>query len=172
MESFSTDRLSVRSWAPDLTDPQARSELEAALKEVLTSDVLRHLPEPIQLSQTPSAVSDWVSARAAESDVFLVSDAETEVLVGLLILAFDAGDPDQSICHVGYLLAESAWGRGYATELVTGLIEVLQRNGPMTIIGGVGKENVGSARVLEKAGFRMSAELSDDETSMFLFAIE
>ena len=74
---------------------------------------------------------------------------------------------DEKRCHIGYLLAEPTWGKGYATELVTGLVEALRSEAPMTLLGGVDTKNPASARVLEKAGFRLSAELSDDETSIF-----
>ncbi|SDF28312.1 GNAT family N-acetyltransferase [Limimaricola pyoseonensis] len=168
MRSFETERLRVRDWTPDIADPARRQALQAALEELLTERVLRHLPPPLRLSDGAEEIGPWIEARAAESDVGLVLERDTDRLVGLLILAFMTGEAETAVCHLGYLFAETAWGRGYATELVTGLAATLDREHPVMLAGGVGRDNPASARVLQKAGFTKDPELSDAETEIYL----
>ncbi len=168
--SFETNRLTVRTWQDDLADVDARAELEKALRSVLTQAVLTTLPEPLWLDQTDPDISSWVDARDAESDVRLVEVKETQSLIGLLILA-DTHDVGQPTTHIGYLFAESDWGRGYATELVTGLIEAAKTAGSRRFVGGVAADNPASAKVLQKAGFALDTSLSTDATRMFALNI-
>jgi RimJ/RimL family protein N-acetyltransferase len=86
----------------------------------------------------------------------IAADEGTGVPVGLMILF-------ETPCHddfggvdlrLGYLLAESAWGRGLGTELVAGFVEWCRATPRIrSIAGGVELHNVGSARVLAKNGF-------------------
>ena len=168
---FTTDRLAVRNWAPLLDIGDERQRLETALTGILTPRVLEHLPEPLQLSSSADAVSEWIEARLEESEVSLVYSNQNGPILGVLILAKRASaDPVRKI-HIGYLLAEEAWGKGYATELVSGFAKSLERGPRTLLIGGVGQGNVASARVLTKAGFRLSETLSTPETDMFVYGV-
>jgi GNAT superfamily N-acetyltransferase len=212
MEQFSTRRLAVRDWRPELASASGRRLIEDALRAILTERVLAHLPEPLHLrtvdlkegvdGQPQSPIAEWMSARAAESDVMLVEDAANEVLIGLLIMARCPADPASGVdpavpvhgssageadvspsrcpttdvdppeLHVGYLLREESWGKGYATELVTGLVSALAGSGPLRLLGGVAKDNnPASARVLQKAGFVHSPKHSSVDTDMFVMLI-
>ncbi|MHA3977002.1 GNAT family N-acetyltransferase [Halovulum sp. GXIMD14794] len=154
---FFTVRLEVADWGPVLANGEARRWLEAELAGVLTPAVLAPLPKALALD---GAVGDWIDARAAESRVMLVRDRDGGALLGLLILAEAA--PGEA--HLGYLLAERAWGRGVATELVRGL---MAEAGPVRWRAGVDAGNPASARVLEKCGFLPEAR-SPDGATMFV----
>jgi RimJ/RimL family protein N-acetyltransferase len=76
---------------------------------------------------------------------------------------------------VGYWVGRDYWGRGIATEaLAQFLIEVSAR----PLYAHVAVHNVGSIRVLEKAGFRRDRELEanapapDDGIEEFIFALD
>ncbi len=60
--------------------------------------------------------------------------------------------PGQTI-RLGYLLSESAWGQGLASELVEGFVDWCKSVEIASIIGGVERDNLLSQRVLEKNGF-------------------
>ena len=64
-------------------------------------------------------------------------------------------EPQKPKMSIGYRLRRPWWGQGIATE-VTGLLKGYLRNecGMRTITAHVLPDNVGSARVLEKNGFR------------------
>lgn len=164
IDPFFTERLSVRDWRPMLGD--GRAGLEADLAAMLTPPVLKHLPPALQLG--PEGISGWIDARARESDVLAVERKADGALTGLVLLAPEpdpAPEPAPGAqapphLHIGYLLAESAWGQGLATELLQGLVPALAESGPARLLGGVDEANPASARVLEKAGFTRDADLS------------
>jgi len=171
LKGFVTANLVVRHWEEWLEEAEKRKALEARLAEILTPSVLAHLPPSMQLSGAASSVRGWVSARAAESRVFVVATAGEGEIVGLLILVQLPETAQKDALHLGYLLAESAWGRGYATELVTGLVNAKGFGTGTRFSGGVGKENIASAKVLQKSGFTRSAALSSDDTDQFIFTV-
>jgi len=55
--------------------------------------------------------------------------------------------------ELGYVLARAHWGQGYMSEVVLALRELGLASGLQRITALVDVENLGSARVLEKAGF-------------------
>lgn len=55
--------------------------------------------------------------------------------------------------EVGYWFARSAWGRGYASELVNACLDFAREHGVDLVSAFARPENVASCRVLEKAGF-------------------
>ena len=169
LDDFKTDRLAVRNWSAELADPVRRGTLETELGPILTPPVLAHLPRPLQLGGSPDALSDWVSDRAAESDVAVIVEVATTSLIGLLILATEEEAVAPRTVHLGYLFAEWSWGKGYASELLAGLVTAAQQDGqPLKLVGGVGKDNPASARVLQKAGFTIDTGASTSETEIFV----
>ena len=169
---FDTERLHVANWRSAQQDRVERRKMIEELATVLTPNVLRYLPVPSQLSDAPQALDGWISAREGESDVLTVRARGTSTLIGLLILAPFNEPGAARVVHIGYLFAEPAWGKGYAKELLAGLVEWQSSlGGPVTLLGGVEKGNAASARVLEKAKFHLAMELSTEGTSMFRYEI-
>ncbi len=164
---FTTERMRISHWADRLADDLQRAQLIFEISEILTSDVQKHLPDPLQLSD-PTHVENWVTARAAESEVLMVRDRVHDDLLGLLILAeFSVPDTGTRI-HIGYLLGQSRWGKGYGTELIAGLVAWLrQKNQKIQLLGGVEQDNVGSIKVLQKNGFSLASDLSDESNHMY-----
>ena len=83
-------------------------------------------------------------------------------IIGLMFLT----PPFNNDIHLGYLFGQSEWGKGYASELLGGLMLHVPKTG-FRLLGGVGRENPASAHVLRKTGFQIVPELSDTETEMF-----
>jgi RimJ/RimL family protein N-acetyltransferase len=54
---------------------------------------------------------------------------------------------------MGYWIARSFWGRGYATEACAALIDIAKTIGLTSLEGSHFLDNPASARVLEKLGF-------------------
>jgi GNAT superfamily N-acetyltransferase len=171
-EQFSTERLVVHHWGTVVRDKQRRKNLVSALYGILTSSVLEHLPPALQLDDAAGGVSSWIDARVAESDVFLVNHKQGKELVGLMILACDPDADELPTIHIGYLIAEIAWGQGIASELLAGLVSAMASRRQVRLIGGVYKGNPASARVLEKAGFVLDSNLSEPEIDMFVLVLD
>lgn len=165
--SFETERLSVRHWQETLNDRNKQADLFQALENLLTPQVLVNLPPSLQLNNTPEAISNWTHARSQESECYLVESRTSGSILGLLILVEEARAASALTFHLGYLFAQNAWGLGYATELVAGLLDAAKDRAPLRFMGGVSKTNPASARVLQKLGFLMQPELSTEDTDMF-----
>ncbi len=168
VDRFTTPRLSVHGWRRTLEDAPLRAALERALAGILTDPVLAHLPPSLQLHEAGGGIAGWIDARAAESEVLLVERREGGALVGLVLLAQGEEIQARRSLHIGYLLAESAWGQGLASELVSGLVAAVEGAGRLRLLGGVDRDNPASARVLQKAGFEIDPTLSTAELDMFV----
>ncbi len=56
--------------------------------------------------------------------------------------------------RIGYVIAETSWGRGLATELLSGLVDWMRIEPSIhTLTGGVDLTNHASVRVMENNGF-------------------
>ena len=64
------------------------------------------------------------------------------------------GRSDRGDVELGYWIAKSYWGRGYATEAARGVIEVAQMLGHRRLTAGHFVDNPASGAVLRKLGFR------------------
>jgi len=165
---FDTDRLRVENWNAALRDGGGRAALMAELAALLTPAVTQYLPEPMRLAKGANAIKRWVSARNNESDVCSVRDRKTQAFLGLLVLGPSQDATGAVIIRLGFLLAEKAWGRGFATELVMGLVGWCEKQELAgQLLGGVEVENAASAAVLIKAGFTRAADMSSGETDIF-----
>jgi len=159
-QQFETERLSVAHWADTIAVPVARHNLATQLPDLLTPDVIAHLPPFFDL--TDQNIDQWIDARDAESDIYLIRETGTDTIIGLMFLT----PPFNNDIHLGYLLGQAAWGQGYASELLAGLVLHVPKTG-FRLLEGVGRENPASAYVLRKTGFQIVPELCDTETEMF-----
>ena len=160
---FSTERLSVAEWH-DLAERRAL-QLTDVVRAVLTQATTRALPPEWRGDFDEARAVRWIEARDAESPTLLAVDTESGGPVGLVIL-FEAvlpGTADRVDLRLGYVLAETAWGRGLATELVRGLVD-WARSAPSieSLTAGVADGNETSARVLVKAGFALSGRAGSE----------
>ncbi|UWR55957.1 GNAT family N-acetyltransferase [Phaeobacter inhibens] len=164
---FETDRLCIESWDATLGSEQEKQAFAAELAAILTPPVLKSLPEPMQLADGEAAISDWIAARHAESHVLTIRDGNAS-LIGLLILA-PSGDAEYPpTVHIGYLFSEITWGKGFASELIGGLVAWYQDLGEGTqLLAGVAHGNIASAKALQKNGFEQVPDHSDPDTAMF-----
>ena len=108
------------------------------------------------------AVVPWpYSVRDAEA--FLASPRDP-VLPSLLIFERGPGAPQlagacglgrrpSGSVEMGYWIARRFWGRGYATEACTALVDIARTLGLASLEGSHFIDNPASARVLEKLGF-------------------
>lgn len=62
--------------------------------------------------------------------------------------------PDDGCVEIGYGLAPSARGHGYAAEALTALLHLAAEHGLSRVVADTTGDNVASRRTLERAGFR------------------
>ena len=151
---FQTDRLEVGDSSRLLIGDGAEELRNAFLVSLLSEVVTRDLPPGWQGPYDTDRVSLWFVERRNEGTVLLVVNRSDRRPIGLLILSEVENTDGRLDIRLGYLIAESAWGRGLATEIVAGFADWCRANGTIrSIIGGVADGNNASARVLQKNGF-------------------
>ena len=80
-QQFETERLSVAHWSETIAVPEARRRFATQLPDLLTPDVIAHLPPFFDL--TDQKIDPWIDVRDAESDIYLIRETGTEQLSSL-----------------------------------------------------------------------------------------
>ena len=162
---FKTDRLVVDDWSRLLTGDAAQELRDSFVVSLLTEAVTRDLPPGWQGPYDTDRAASWFVARQSESTVLLIVGRSDGVPVGLLILSQSENSHEPLDVRLGYMIDESAWGKGLATEVVAGFARWCRTNGTMrSIKGGVSDGNSASARVLHKNGFVPHTKSADRPT--------
>jgi RimJ/RimL family protein N-acetyltransferase len=162
---FRTDRLVVDDWSRLLTGYAAQELRDMFVVSLLTEAVTRDLPPGWQGPYDTDRAASWFVARQSESTVLLIVGRSDGVPVGLLILSQSENSHEPPDVRLGYMIDESAWGKGLATEVVAGFAGWCRTNGTMrSVKGGVSDGNSASARVLQKNGFVCHVESGDHPT--------
>ncbi len=164
--SFETLRLRVVEWhGVEHTDGLS---LPRIVQNLLTEVVTAPLPDAWHGPYSESRAQAWIRDRDAEGSTHLVVSQDSES-VGLLLLyeSEKSKSPGHEL-RVGYLIAEPHWGKGYATELLRGLVQWAESQSYGSIVAGVAADNAPSQRVLEKTGF---VRVDDDDGEEWFYAI-
>ena len=150
-----TPRLVAGDWH-ELAD-RLGLDLAVVVERILTPTTTSELPPSWQGTYDKERVAAWIDDRDWESPTLLAVERRTVEAVGLVILFESDSDTHigQSDVRAGYILAESAWGQGFASELVGALV-AWGRSQPSigSMSAGVDEGNHASTRVLLKNGFR------------------
>ena len=161
---FETKRLLAKTWHSLSSMDWRRQPLEIVVSAMLTESVTRSLPGPWRGDYTTERAREWIAERDREGTTLLVIEKSNREAAGLIILVeFRSEKGFGTDIRLGYLLAESSWGTGIATEAVGGFIGWCRARADVrSVSSGVDRKNVASMRVLEKTGFRRVPE--EDET--------
>ncbi len=165
---FETDRLSVGPWhaVADRLD----IDLARVVAEMLTVRTTVALPESWRGDHSVETAWGWIADRDADSSMLLVAESTSHHPVGLLVLAEVPLSSSGVDLRIGYLFAESGWGQGLASELVSGLIEWARAQPAIrTLTGGADPANRASVRVLEKCGFSL---IDDPDPGVVVYQFE
>lgn len=150
-----TPRVVVGDWH-EVAD-RYRFDLGESVGRILTPATTAELPPAWQGDYNKERTVAWIEDRDHESPTLLVVDHRNVEPIGVLILFESQSDVHAGLSdiRVGYVLAESAWGQGLASELIGALV-VWGRSHPSigSMSAGLSVSNHASARVLIKNGFR------------------
>ncbi|MBW3698458.1 N-acetyltransferase [Vibrio sp. T187] len=148
--SFNTTRLDIFEISSD-TEQQQLSNLFACVPGLLTPTVVENLPPYFHGIETQIDVQIWVERMLSESRLYAVKDTEQSAIIGFIFVFVE----DDGQAHIGYLLGEEFWGKGFASELLQGFIEHIRKSEPWTkLVGGVDRKNIASSKLLLKLGFK------------------
>lgn len=143
----------IRKWM--LSDAL---DLTAALSNKKVQEKLRDgLPYPYTEQDARKYISAMLAAD--ESDTFTFAVTAAGKVIGS-ISAFRQDNIHRQTAELGYYIAEEYWGKGIMTEAVRQLCDyVFTHSDIIRIYAEPFAYNVGSCRVLEKAGFKCEGTL-------------
>lgn len=143
----------IRKWK--LEDAK---DLAAALSNKKIQDNLR---DGLSYPYTEKDGQDYINAmlEADENDTFAFAIIVDDKVMGS-IGAFRQGNIHSKTAEMGYYIAEEYWGKGIMTEAVKLLCNyVFEKTDIIRIFAEPFAYNIGSCRVLEKAGFQYEGTL-------------
>ncbi len=147
--SFQTARLFV-SEISDHTPSSELSNLLTLIPKILTPAVVAHLPAYFHGIESTVQARIWLEQMTEQSRLLVVSESNTREAIGFIFAFVD----ETNDAHIGYLLTESHWGQGLASELLRGfIIQVKCTQNWLKLIGGVDRTNITSTKLLLKLGF-------------------
>lgn len=107
---------------------------------------------------------------------FVIADKNTNQLVGMIEIRMEGHQAE-----LGYVLAKVVWGKGYMTEAVQALINWAFRQPTIyRVYATTSVDNVGSQRVMEKAGmlregllkkYIVHPNINDEPRDSYIYAI-
>ncbi|ACH67168.1 ferrichrome-binding protein [Aliivibrio fischeri MJ11] len=148
--NYKTSRLIIEHIDSVIVTEQASQVVLNKIVVLLTPQVTQGLPPYFHDIDTLKEAEIWLKKMSNESQLFTVSAKNTNDIIGFLFLS---GSDNEEV-HLGYLLGDEYWHKGYGSELLSGLLDYLHQHPFIErLVGGVDKDNIASAKLLEKVGF-------------------
>lgn len=168
---FETGRLRCGPWIEEAR--RIGADLVSIVAELLTPRTTVGLPPAWHGEFSAERAKAWIEERATDSTTLLVTEKSSHQPIGLVILAALLPDDVDVDLRVGYVITDTWWGRGIATELVAGLVDWGRRQPAIaSMTAGVDPGNAASVRVLERSGFRHVAPDGDGDGEPMVFRVD
>lgn len=149
-----TERLHLRPFARTDAPKLFVMSQEAALRRWLPDQVYRDEQHADEVARALMAYTDAAPDPAVRPYVLGIEERASRALIGHVGLSAARGSVE-----IGYAIGQQLHGQGLATEAVMAMTSwALAELGLSEVLGIVATDNVGSCRVLEKAGFVRVAE--------------
>ena len=149
-------KISIREWkiedAPNLAKAISNKKIQDNLRD--------GLPFPYTISDAESFITSVLSADLANSFVWAIT--VDDIAVGT-VGAYRKDNVHRLTAEIGYYVAEEYWGKGVMTEAVKQACKYIFDNTDIVrIFADPYHFNIGSCRVLEKAGFQFEGVLRNN----------
>ncbi len=158
MKELQTERLRLR--AVRRGDVQRIYDFWASDPEV--TKYLTWLPHA-SVEVTSLVMDHWL-AEYDKPDTYRygIELKESGELIGMIdVVGYRGGDP-----VIGYCSGRPAWGHGYMTEALKAVCAMLFDEGFRTILIQAVEENIGSNRVIQKAGFTFTGSVRQPQSAI------
>jgi RimJ/RimL family protein N-acetyltransferase len=166
---FNTERLSIERIKSQVLDEKESNLLTVKVLELLTPVVTYSLPSEWQNITRLEDANIWLQQRIEASSFFVIRLRSSNDIIGFMFLYGEDEELKLLDLHIGYLLGEVYWGKGYGSELIKGLVDWAYLDEHIhSLVGGVEVANVGSIKVMEKNGFCLSTLKGPAEDVIFL----
>jgi RimJ/RimL family protein N-acetyltransferase len=144
------------------------NDLLKSIQILLTPNVVKSLPEYFQNVVTDTAAQTWLDTINQEGELLLIRSKTEHALIGCIFMH----EATANTVHIGYLIAESHWGKGLARESLSKLIDMfLMRSTNLTLMAGVERNNIASTKVLTALGFNLTTN-NQSQTLFYLLPLK
>ena len=151
MQALETKRLLLISFS--LEFKKAAMSDRARLVEMLGVRVPEHWPGPDLEEALPFFVENMEKAPSEPAWDMIAIHKSDQAVIG--DIGFMGGPDEEGVVEVGYSIVPEYRNRGYATEMARSLITwAFEEKGIKVVTAACRDENIGSIKVLEKAGMR------------------
>jgi RimJ/RimL family protein N-acetyltransferase len=133
-------------------------DLDSLIRHANNANVSRYLRERFPYPYTRRDARAFLASAAGSGpdDTRMAIDVGGNAVGGIGVII--GTDIERYSAEVGYWLGEEFWGRGIVTEALTLFTaDVFERLNLLRLFAVAAVANVGSARVLEKAGYQQEA---------------
>lgn len=116
---------------------------------------------PAKIPQTEEQTRERICTQMAGQNqrepfgIWLAETTDTKEFIGWFMLL----PTEPGTLEIGFMLTQSSWGHGYATEIAQRLIEFAEEKGVKFITAQTNLDNFSSIRVLEKLGLKFSKNI-------------
>ncbi|QNM96073.1 GNAT family N-acetyltransferase [Chitinimonas koreensis] len=149
-----TERLQLRAWrAEDLDDFAALTADAAVMRWVGDGSVLDRARTAVWIERANQNIARWGFGTHA------VVERAGGRPIGWAGLIRSEDTPGEDEAEIIYALAPDRWGRGYATELVRGMLDWAWRESELArVLATVDPANAASIALLLRLGFVLCGE--------------
>lgn len=159
--AYTTARLEVSNIQSSLLLEATKFDVASQVVSLFTPAVVQSLPPYFHGINTQKEAENWLDKMLSESHLLTIKLKGSDPIIGFVFLY----QSDNASAHLGYLLSEKHWKKGYGSELLSGLLDCCRTNQLVKkLIGGVDIDNIASANLLEKIGFIANPEQNNGIT--------
>jgi len=145
--------LILRNWK----DEDAQQLVLIANNKKIYDNLTDSFPHPYLLNDA----SEYITSAQKEDNVSKLFAIEIDGKVMGSIGAFSYKDVYRKNMSIGYYLAEECWGKGIMSKVIIAFVKYLFNSFDINrVYAEPFARNIGSRKALEKAGFRLEAELN------------
>lgn len=145
---FDSERLTMR--------PQSKADAEALYEAYSDAELMTWWSSAPHASVDETRDYMWDASTPSDWRGWVMAERATGAVVGTLA-AGTSRKPQ--VVEIGYLLIRRYWGRGYASEGVTRLIDLLFEEGHRRVWADTDPDNAASNRLLQRLGFTLEGRL-------------
>jgi RimJ/RimL family protein N-acetyltransferase len=143
----------LRSWK--------NSDRDSLSKHGNNKKIWKNLVDTFPHPYTKKKASEWIKdstkAKTKKTRFAIVIDGKA---VGGISFSLQESINERKVAHIGYWLSEDYWGKGIMSQAVKLMTRYIFKNFDVVRIqAGVFDYNNGSAKVLEKSGFKLEGRL-------------